>query len=541
VSDVDDPLAVRLLYSPHTPHPPQHAFLLLDDLEVFEAFYGGAGGGGKSDALLMAALRYVDVPGYNALILRRTFADLNLPSAIMHRARQWLAPHLGTGPGDVRWVERDFRFTFPTWGAPATLSFGYLQTSADKYRYASAEFQFVGFDELTHFAEDDYSFLFTRIRKPAEPDQPPEDDTLDQAAARALSRVPLRMRSASNPGSRGHLWVRRRLVERRPRDLVDGEAPDPQDTAERAARRVFIPAKLDDNPNVDPDSYREGLAAVDPYVRAQILEGDWYARQPGDWVYDHHHLAAAFALGDELDEELARGTIAPPAGGLLAIGLDWGEHTHGLIGWPLEAGGLYVVGEYASTSGEPGEVTAHIVGRRRRKRPRGRGPDEEDDSPVTGILDVVVELGTRERAGDLVPPLGRFGGDPLELVDDHRFDAAGVQSMRTYMAKVRLRHRRARSTAVPFGAPAPQSGKASSPKSYKAETIGHLRTLARRAGEGKRTRVLAIGRRCPELRRQLPALEWADREAGKVKKGDDHGPDALIALDAPLAIRGRAV
>ena len=63
-----DPLAVRLLYSPHDPTPPQAAFLKLSDLGVSEALYGGAAGGGKSDALLMDALRYVDVPGYSALI-----------------------------------------------------------------------------------------------------------------------------------------------------------------------------------------------------------------------------------------------------------------------------------------------------------------------------------------------------------------------------------------------------------------------------------------------------------------------------------------
>ena len=61
-------------YCPNLPtiSTPQSLFLLLDGLE---AFYGGAAGGGKSDALLMAALMYVDVPGYAALILRRTYGS----------------------------------------------------------------------------------------------------------------------------------------------------------------------------------------------------------------------------------------------------------------------------------------------------------------------------------------------------------------------------------------------------------------------------------------------------------------------------------
>src|SRR5436190_24236070 len=50
-------------YVPHLPWPKQRAFLQLD---CREAFFGGAAAGGKSEALLMAALQYVDVPGYAA-------------------------------------------------------------------------------------------------------------------------------------------------------------------------------------------------------------------------------------------------------------------------------------------------------------------------------------------------------------------------------------------------------------------------------------------------------------------------------------------
>jgi hypothetical protein len=681
-----DPLGVTLLYAPHDPHPPQHAFYLLDELGVVEAFYGGAGGGGKalaintplptpdgwttmgvvqpgdevlddtghacvvkaasevmhghvcyrltmsdgasvvadaehlwpasteaeranaakctprttaqlaahagrsklalrgtaplqlprahdllvdprryvaavyrvpsipvrciqvdapsclflagrgmlvthnSDALLTAALRYVDVPGYAALLLRKTYAELAKPNAIMDRAHSWLS---GT---DATWHATDHRWTFPS---GATLSFGYLHTKHDRYQYNGAEYQFVGFDELTGFDEADYRYLFTRLRKPALVDECGVPLDLPEHVRRqreALSRVPLRMRSASNPGGRGHDWVKRRLVDRLPAQIAEGEEPDPMDTPERAARRVFIPARLRDNPSVDPTTYEEVLALADPYVRAQILEGDWDARPPGAWVYDHRHLAAVYAIGDELDEELARGQIAPPAGDLLAIGIDWGEHTHALIGWPLERGGLYVVAEAVIASGEPSDAAARIVGRRRAGR--GADIDPEDDGPVVGVLDIVYELASRERPGGMASSLPP-GREPLTLVSHHRYDAAGVQSMRTYIKAVRRRYPQARSTGVSFGAPAPRSGEAKNAKSYKAETIGHLRRIMRRAGEGKATGVLAIGRRCPELKRQLRILQWADREAGKVEKGDDHGPDALIALDAPNAIAHR--
>src|SRR2546423_14589465 len=76
-------------YCPHDPslNPRQAGFLLVPNRE---AFYGGAAGGGKSDALLAGALQYVDVPGYAAILFRRTYTDLALPGAIMDRSHEWL-------------------------------------------------------------------------------------------------------------------------------------------------------------------------------------------------------------------------------------------------------------------------------------------------------------------------------------------------------------------------------------------------------------------------------------------------------------------
>src|SRR5688500_3806740 len=74
-------------FIPHLPTPKQLAFILLPHLE---AFYGGAASGGKSDALLMAALQYVDSPAFHALILRRTLTDLKMPGALLERSHEWL-------------------------------------------------------------------------------------------------------------------------------------------------------------------------------------------------------------------------------------------------------------------------------------------------------------------------------------------------------------------------------------------------------------------------------------------------------------------
>lgn len=225
---------------PHKPTPKQRLFL---DLDCKEALYGGAAGGGKSDALLMDALRYVNVPGYAALILRRTYADLALPDAIMSRASEWLSG------SPAKWSEKDKRWTFPS---GATVGFGYLAAEKDKYRYQSAAFQFIAFDELTQFTETQYRYLFSRLRK------------LEG------SRVPLRMRGASNPGNIGHEWVKRRFG-----CGVPGASK---------SERVFVPATLIDNPHIDQTSYLESLAELDEVTRKQLQDGLWI-RDDGGLVY----------------------------------------------------------------------------------------------------------------------------------------------------------------------------------------------------------------------------------------------------------------
>ena len=229
-------------YIPHKPTARQQAFLLLDCLE---AMFGGAAGGGKTDALLMAALQYVDVPGYSALLLRRSYTDLALPGALMDRSHDWLR---GT---DARWNDREKTWTFP---AGATLTFGYLASDGDKYRYQGSELQFVGFDELTQFTSEQYTYLFSRLRR------------------LAGVNVPLRMRSASNPGGSGHGWVYDRFMP----DLSEAAVEH-----RRTTGRIFIPARLTDNPHIDQVAYRLGLAELGDIERQQLEDGLWVTDPAG--------------------------------------------------------------------------------------------------------------------------------------------------------------------------------------------------------------------------------------------------------------------
>ena len=221
---------------PTKPHPKQAAFLLASN--CLEALFGGAAGGGKSEALLMAAAQYVEVPGYSALLLRKSFRDLMQPDALIPRSKAWW---MGT---DATWSALDKRWTFPS---GATLTFGYLEHADDVYQYQGAAFQFVGFDELTQFDELPYRYLFSRLRK----------------AEGAV--VPLRMRGASNPGNKGHFWVKKRFISNATRN------------------RLFFPSRLEDNPSLDYDEYVQSLSELDPVTRAQLLAGDWDAYEGGQF------------------------------------------------------------------------------------------------------------------------------------------------------------------------------------------------------------------------------------------------------------------
>lgn len=178
-------------WCPQKPHPKQMSFLRLNCLE---ALFGGAAGPGKSSALLMAALQYVHVPGYSALILRTDLQRLQLAGGLIPRSHEWLY-----GKGGATWNGNRYQWTFPTGDGlrPATLQFGYLSNAQDKYRYGSSEYQFIAFDELTEFPEEDYLFMFSRLRM-----------TEDIAAQGPLYRI----RSASNPGGKGHQWVQNRFI-----------------------------------------------------------------------------------------------------------------------------------------------------------------------------------------------------------------------------------------------------------------------------------------------------------------------------------------
>jgi len=229
---------------------------------AFEVLYGGQAGGGKTESLLVEALRYVDVPGYNAILFRRTFPELQQPEGLIERSYR-LCPIL-----QGKYHETKLRWRFPS---GAILVFRHMERDADRLKHQSAEYAYIGFDELTTFTEAQYRYLFSR--------------------ARTTCGVPPRVRAGTNPGGIGHEWVKRRwgpwLDGRHPQPATNGEVRwfRPENGAEvecapgdpEGLARTFIKSTVWDNPYLikkDP-GYIARLKALPLVERMQLLEGDW--------------------------------------------------------------------------------------------------------------------------------------------------------------------------------------------------------------------------------------------------------------------------
>lgn len=214
----------------------QQAFIAADATEVL---FGGAAGGGKSYGQLIDALLYaLKYPGSRQLILRRTYAELE---------KSLIRVSLGLYPRalyDYSQSSHTGRFR-----NGSLIDFGYCAAENDVYQYQSAEYDVIRFDELTHFTEFQYIYLISRLR--------------------GTSGYPKQIKSSTNPGGVGHMWVKARFIDPAP--------PDTPFVGSDGVTRVFLPSRIDDNrflTESDPD-YKRRLMALPERDRKALLLGEW--------------------------------------------------------------------------------------------------------------------------------------------------------------------------------------------------------------------------------------------------------------------------
>ena len=304
-------------YIKEKPSAKQLAFCMLPHRE---ALFGGAAGGGKSSALLMCALQFVDVPKYNAIIFRKSLADLERAEGLLDRAWDWLSPWINAG--EVAYDASTHRFLFAEGGS---LTFGFIGSATAWEHYQGGAYQNVMWDELTQHSERYYNEMKGRLRRglcnshegrtvnghldplPFDPECPSCQEY------RLVSRVPLRIRSTSNPGGQGAQWVKKHFKLKRTKD-TKYIASTRGITEEQAALYVkgggtgweggdptkpYIPSFYTDNPGLDHEAYKTSLADITDEERfAELAKGDWEYTNNGrfkkQWFVRRYRLVGGY-------------------------------------------------------------------------------------------------------------------------------------------------------------------------------------------------------------------------------------------------------
>lgn len=369
---------------------PQHAFITCP---VFEVVYGGARGGGKTDASLgewaLHAKRYQRHA--KGLFIRRTRVALE---PTIERAKQIFTP-LG-----ATWQEQKSRFVWPN---GAVLYFRYLERDADADNYQGHDYTRVYVEELTQF-----------------PDQKPVDKL--KATLRSAAGVPTGFRATCNPGGPGHAWVKTKYIDPGAWKIVTDSFLNPFDGSTVTRSRVFIPAKLSDNPQLllnDPGYVGNlHLAGSEQLVKAW-LDGDWNV------------IEGAF-----FDKWSNRNIVEPftvPSDWTRFRSMDWGSAKPFSVGWWAVAGDDHKVGpttiprgsliryrEWYGSTGKANEglkLTAEQVG-------EGIATRERGDNIKSGVLD---PSAFAEDGGPSIAERMRRTGVFFRPADNKRVPQAGAQ------------------------------------------------------------------------------------------------------------------
>ena len=232
-----DERPVRIAWSPRG----NRAQVRLLKCQVFEIFFGGARGGGKTDGVLGEFGAHASRYGKDAigLMVRRSRAEL---VETIERSREIYGP--------LGWKLNE---TEKMWRAPdgARLRFAYLERDADADMYQGHNYTRVYVEEIGNFPS-------------------PAPVMKLMATLRSGAGVPVGLRATGNPGGPGHQWVRQRYID--PAPLGNRIIRDQSTGLER----VFIPSRVDNNQHIDVEAYKQRLRASgsQELVRAW-LDGDW--------------------------------------------------------------------------------------------------------------------------------------------------------------------------------------------------------------------------------------------------------------------------
>lgn len=245
------------------------------------AIYGGQAGGGKTYALLMEAVRHIQVPGYGAVIFRKNSTQIDNEGGLWDTAT---GIYMGLGA-----ISREYKkeFQFPPYNT--TVSFRHLEHEKTVYDWQGAQIVVIGFDELTHFSMMQFFYMLSRnrstcgvrpyIRATCNPDA-------DSWVADFIAWWINQETGYPIPERAGVLrWMIRINDEIKWYDSREAANDDYPNIPPKSV--TFIPASVHDNPallEVDP-GYLANLHALGLVERERLLGGNWKIRATGGTVF----------------------------------------------------------------------------------------------------------------------------------------------------------------------------------------------------------------------------------------------------------------
>lgn len=324
------------------PQPGSQTLFLASD-EIFEVLLEGNRGGGKTDALIMSYCKHVGV-GYGAfwqgIIFRQTYKQLK---DVVKKSKKWI-PRMFPG---AKFNETDNVWKFPD---GEELRFAHMRVPDDYENYHGHEYPFIGWEELTTWAN---SACYTRMMSCCRSSGPI-----------AMPRI---IRSTTNPYGSGFVWVKQRfqLPKMRFQPFREKEVDEETGRVRWSKMRLAIQSRLSEN---------KIFLASNPDYMETLRTAARNQQELKAWIFGSWDIVAGGMFADLWQEKTH--VITPfkiPPNWRIDRSLDWGSSKPFSTGWYAESDGspvrcpttgklrgeirgdIFRIAEWYGTTGKPNE------------------------------------------------------------------------------------------------------------------------------------------------------------------------------------------
>lgn len=310
--------------------------LFHDSNERYVLGEGGRGSGKSTTLRWDAHLRNLMIPGHRALLLRRTFPQLENShfAQVMEE-------------GKALGCKKDFNQTkhFLEYNNGSLLKFGHCASDADILSYLSQEWDWIGFDELTTFPYDQFIRISASARMPK---------------SKSKGKRQAFIRAATNPIGEGASWVKR--------FFIDKSVSKDENRKYRPEEWRSIKMNLVDNEHMDREEYEQSLQMLGSDVlRRAYVDGEWLVEGQffAEWKDRHEgknwHVVTEMPL---YEYEGRRYPIVEVPWIEITRAVDWGysEAQPGYVAWIAHLpDGTYLVFKEQLLVGKIPEVAAGMI------------------------------------------------------------------------------------------------------------------------------------------------------------------------------------